>query len=175
MPVVYYHAIEPLALASAISLTYLNHTRTRTSSSTLLIFWPLYLFGLTIWTRSVLLTQVDDRHIILALKFIVAALGFLSFALEIFGPEYDVEPTSGDKLHMESPINTANIFSIWASPVIFGIFLLLHALSLQSFGWMTSLMKKGASQYITEADLPSLQLHDESEKLGKDLENALGK
>ncbi|KAG6899872.1 hypothetical protein C0993_005842 [Termitomyces sp. T159_Od127] len=157
VPVVYSYVIEPLALASAISLTYLNHTRTRTSSSTLLIFWPLYLFSLTIWIRSVLLTRVDDGHIILALKSIVGALGLVSFALEIFGPEYDVVHTLGDKLHMESPLNTANIFSIW------------------SFGWMTSLMKKGASQYITETDLPSLQLHDESEKLGKDLENALEK
>ncbi|KAG6889968.1 hypothetical protein C0992_003448 [Termitomyces sp. T32_za158] len=157
VPVVYYYVIEPLALASTISLTYLNHTRTRTSSSTLLIFWPLYLFSLAIWIRSVLLSQVDDGHVILVLKSVVGALGLVSFALEIFGPEYDVESTLGDKLHMESPLNTANIFSIW------------------TFRWMTSLMKKGASQYITETDLPSLQLHDESEKLGKDLKNALEK
>ncbi|KAG6861347.1 hypothetical protein C0995_001326 [Termitomyces sp. Mi166 len=157
VPVIYSYFIEPIALASALSLTYLNHTRTRTSSSTLLIFWPLYLSSLATWTRSVLLAQLDDGHVILALKSIVGGLGLISFALEIFGPEYDVVPTLGDKLHMESPLNTANIFSVW------------------TFGWMTSLMKKGASQFITETDLPSLQTHDESENLGKDLENALKK
>lgn len=36
-------------------------------------------------------------------------------------------------------------------------------------------MKKGATQYITEDDLPSLLKHDESENLGKDLQNALVK
>jgi hypothetical protein len=34
-------------------------------------------------------------------------------------------------------------------------------------------MKKGASQFITEDDLPSLRLGDESSILGLDLEKAL--
>ncbi|KAH0582641.1 hypothetical protein H2248_010564 [Termitomyces sp. 'cryptogamus'] len=157
VPVIYSYVIEPIALASAISLTYLNHTRMRTSSSALLIFWPLYLFGLAIWVRSVLLAQIDDGHVILVLKSIVGGLGFVSFVLEVFGPEYGMNPMLGDKSHMESPLNTANIFSIW------------------TFGWMTPLMKKGVSQFITETELPSLQAPDESENLGKDLHNALKK
>lgn len=40
---------------------------------------------------------------------------------------------------------------------------------------MTPLMKKGASQYITEEDLPSLTPGDESKSLGLDLEKALKK
>ncbi|KAG5338421.1 hypothetical protein C0989_007305, partial [Termitomyces sp. Mn162] len=129
----------------------------RTSSSALLIFWPLYLFGLAIWVRSVLLAQIDDGHVILVLKSIVGGLGFVSFVLEVFGPEYGMNPMLGDKSHMESPLNTANIFSVW------------------TFGWMTPLMKKGVSQFITETELPSLQAPDESENLGKDLHNALKK
>ncbi|KAG6852658.1 hypothetical protein C0991_010112 [Blastosporella zonata] len=156
-PVIYSYVIETLALVSAIALTYLNHTRTRTSSSLLLVFWPLYSADLAIWIRSIVLAGLDDTHVVLALKVAVGGLGLLSFALENFGPEYGTEPTLGDKLHAENPLNTANIFSVW------------------SFGWMTPLMKKGTSQFITESDLPSLQAHDESETLGKDLQKALAK
>ena len=40
---------------------------------------------------------------------------------------------------------------------------------------MTPLMKKGATQFIIEDDLPSLRSHDESSNLGSDLEKALAK
>ena len=40
---------------------------------------------------------------------------------------------------------------------------------------MTSLMRKGAQQYITEEDLPSLLQDDKSVNLGKDLKSALQK
>ncbi|KAF8735100.1 hypothetical protein AX14_002716 [Amanita brunnescens Koide BX004] len=58
---------------------------------------------------------------------------------------------------MEHPLLTANMFSIW------------------TFGWMTPLMKKGVSQFITEDDLPLLKPADESQKLGTDLQAALKK
>ncbi|KAF8074805.1 multidrug resistance-associated ABC transporter [Lyophyllum atratum] len=157
VPVFPHYIIEPLALASAIFLTYFNHTRTRTSSSVLLIFWPPYLVCLAIWIRTVLETGIHDRDVILGLKSMVGGLGLITFGLECLGSEYDTEPSLDDKQHMEHPLVTANIFSVW------------------SFGWMTALMKKGASQYITERDLPALRPGDESESLGKDLEKALAK
>lgn len=40
---------------------------------------------------------------------------------------------------------------------------------------MTPLMKKGASQFITEDDLPSLKPSDEAANLERDLEKALVK
>lgn len=40
---------------------------------------------------------------------------------------------------------------------------------------MTPLMKKGVKQYITEQDLPALVPSDESQNLGKDLENSMAK
>ncbi|KAG6837154.1 hypothetical protein H0H93_013744 [Arthromyces matolae] len=156
-PVVYSYVLEPLALASAISLTYMNHLRTRTSSSVILIFWPLYLSALLVWIRTVLLAQIDNFRLVIAFRIATATLGLASFALEIFGPEFGMEPALEDKVNMESPLYTANIFSVW------------------SFGWMTPLMKKGVSQFITEADLPSLRAPDESHNLGRDLQNALKK
>ncbi|KAF8892115.1 multidrug resistance-associated ABC transporter [Infundibulicybe gibba] len=155
VPVLQSYLLETIALGSAIFLTYFNHTRTRTSSALLLLFWPLYTIALAMWTRTSLSRDTNDR-IIIALKLTVDGLGMLSFALECLGPEPNVHGTDEQK-HMESPVITANIFSLW------------------SFGWMTPLMKKGASQYITEDDLPSLKPSDESHKLGADLQKALKK
>ena len=45
----------------------------------------------------------------------------------------------------------------------------------QTFSWMTPLMKKGASEFITEEDLFPLVPADESVNLGNDLKRALEK
>jgi hypothetical protein len=45
----------------------------------------------------------------------------------------------------------------------------------QFFMWMTPLMRKGAQDYVTENDLPSLKVEDESARLGERLELALRK
>lgn len=94
-----------------------------------------------------------------ALKCATTVLGLSAFALECYGSERSEEdsPIIAEKGHVEHPIITANVFSIW------------------SFSWMSSLMKKGASKYITEEDLPSLVPHDESGRLGEDLQKALNK
>ncbi|KAF9457511.1 multidrug resistance-associated ABC transporter [Collybia nuda] len=157
VPVIQSYILEPVSLAAATALTYFNHTRTRRSSSLLLIFWPLYLVGLSIWIRTILARDFEYYRFILTLKASVAGLGLITFGIEAMGPEYDTIPSLGDKVHMENPVITANIFSIW------------------SFGWMTPLMKKGAAQFITEDDLPSLRPSDESGELGRDLDKALAK
>ncbi|KAG9309821.1 P-loop containing nucleoside triphosphate hydrolase protein [Chiua virens] len=74
-------------------------------------------------------------------------LTFLCIRVHISGRH----PQSND----ESPILTANVFSIW------------------SFDWMTPLLRKGAKVVITEDDLPALAPSDESTKLGNDLQRAL--
>jgi hypothetical protein len=66
----------------------------------------------------------------LILKAITLLLGLASFALECLGTEFNKEAIPGtEKSHLEHPVLTANIFSIW------------------SFGWMTPLMKKGARYF----------------------------
>jgi hypothetical protein len=104
-----------MSLASALSLTYFNHTRTRTSSSILLLFWPLYIVGLAIWIRTVISNNSDELRVLLALKCLVGCFGILSFGLECFGPEYYALPLLDDKVVLENPVITANIFSIWVS------------------------------------------------------------
>lgn len=137
------YILEVLFLASSFSLTGLNHKRTHRSSSIILLFWPAYLLSLAVWTR----TQISSADRNVALRLAVGALGFADFCLENVGPEQGTSESSD--------IINANIFSIW------------------TFGWMTPLLKKGASQFITEEDLPALPTSEESVHLGHRLEVAM--
>lgn len=87
----------------------------------------------------------------------MAGLGLVSSALEGLGVEFSLEdkPPTPEKGHVESPLLTANIFSVW------------------TFSWMSDLMKKGAQAYLTEEDLPSLVPKDEAAKLGLKLQKAI--
>ncbi|TFK18058.1 metal resistance protein YCF1 [Coprinopsis marcescibilis] len=155
VPVYLSYVLEAASFAAAASLTYFNHTRTRTSSTTLLLYWPLDLLGLVIWLRTVFLTKYPEFTVILAFKGAAHILAYISLALECIGPDYHSVPL--EKVQEESPLLTANLYSIW------------------TFGWMTPLMKKGAAEYITEKDLPPLLEDDRSANLGSDLETAMEK
>ncbi|KAF9005892.1 metal resistance protein YCF1 [Cyathus striatus] len=155
--VLQYYILEPVAISSTIWLTYFNHTHARTSSSILLVFWPLYSLALAVWARTTVTSDFADLHEVLLPKVVTGVLGVLSFCFECLGPEYDIVDQRNDDGILENPIATANIFSIW------------------SFGWMTSLMKKGASRFITEDDLPALATKDESHNLGDALQRELKK
>lgn len=132
-----------------MTLTRFNHFRTRSSSTILLLFWPCYAIALAIWTRSY--TQTFPVTPLIPLKCVILSLGLLSFALECFSPDDTLD--SND----ESPVLTANIFSIW------------------SFAWLTPLLHKGSQVIITENDMPALVPRDESANLGDDLQRALEK
>lgn len=97
-------------------------------------------------------------RIVMILKVGIAVSGLVAFGLECFGSHISREdfPEMADG-HVESPLLTANVFSIW------------------SFSWMSGLMKKGAKKFITEEDLPSLVPSDESGNLGKALREAMKK
>jgi ATP-binding cassette subfamily C (CFTR/MRP) protein 1 len=151
------YALEPIALASAIILTYINHQRTRRSSSILLLFWPAYIAGILIWAHSLYSEGFLHQHVVFALRCAVGIFGFLTFILECLGTELDSKNADDATEELENPLLTANIFSKW------------------SFGWLTPLMKKGVSRYITENDLPPLLARDESAKLSHDLQKALAK
>jgi hypothetical protein len=107
-PVVQYYRLEPVALAFFALLTYFNHTRTRTSSTALLLFWPFYFLALGFWTRTMIETRLPSFSTVLILKAVTVGLSLLSFILECVGPEPDTVPDE-----RESPILTANIFSLW--------------------------------------------------------------
>ena len=138
-------------------LTYLSHTRTRRSSTIALLFWLAYFSTLLIWSRTALEVAPPHLRLIVALRWGIGGLGIVAFSLECLGPEFRAEPDDKPRLNPESPLLTANIFSVW------------------TFAWLTSLMEKGAKQYITEDDLPELVPEDESTKLGQKLQRAMRK
>lgn len=151
------YGLEVLALVLALVLIYLNHFRTRTSSTLFVLFWPLYAVALFIWGRTVLTAHLHRLLPVLYIRCAVLTLGSATFALECLGPEFTEEdcPEKYVDGHTESPLLTANIFSVW------------------TFSWMSSLMKKGAKMFITEDDLSSLRPQEQSANLGKKLQSAL--
>ncbi|KAJ6497380.1 hypothetical protein C8R45DRAFT_1071980 [Mycena sanguinolenta] len=154
VPVLEAYILEPLG---SIFLSYYNHTRARRSASVLLLFWPAYTICLAIWARTTIWRDFDQYRLVFLLKGGTAIFGlFVSFSLECIGPEIGLSKDE-KSIHEDPPILTANIFSRW------------------TFGWMTGLMAKGTSKFVTEDDLPSLVPSDESENLGKRLEKYLTK
>ncbi|KAF9556671.1 metal resistance protein YCF1 [Agrocybe pediades] len=154
VPVLRSYILEPFALVSILPLLYFNHTRTRTSSTFLLLFWPLYLLAVAVWTRTRVSLGIHSLIVVVALKYASLGLGLISYALECLGSEMG---RPSEKVAAENPILTANVYSIW------------------TFKWMTPLMKIGASRFITEEDLPPLRTSDKSVNLGNDLKAALEK
>ncbi|KAG1776029.1 P-loop containing nucleoside triphosphate hydrolase protein [Suillus placidus] len=149
--VVWPYVLEPLALLASWILTRLNHRRTRSSSAVLLLFWPCYTVGLAIWTRSFVQEEVSEEFFVILSKWAVELFALPAYALECISPDDSVKDNT------ESPVVTANAYSIW------------------SFAWLTPLMQKGSKEFITENDLPALLPRDESENLGNDLQSALEK
>jgi hypothetical protein len=107
VPVLYSYLLEPFALTSILIFTYFNHTRTRSSSTLLLIFWPLYIAAIAAWTRTVISRDLDRFLVILPLKCATLGLAAVAFAFECQGPEFE------DKY--DSPVLTANVYNIWVT------------------------------------------------------------
>ncbi|KAF8527278.1 P-loop containing nucleoside triphosphate hydrolase protein [Gautieria morchelliformis] len=148
-----------LAFALTPAFTYLNHTRTRSSASVLILFWPAYILSLLIWLRSIFTANLPSKHDVdVWLVCAAAAFGAVSFMLELMGPELAGDADEYEeigKVENESPIVRANIYSRW------------------SFGWMTPLMKLGSSKFLTEDDMYTLLPADESATLGARLQSAM--
>ncbi|KAG0695819.1 P-loop containing nucleoside triphosphate hydrolase protein [Suillus ampliporus] len=149
--VVWPYVLEPLGLLASWILTRLNHRRTLSSSTILLLFWPCYTASLAIWTRSFTEDHISKGLFVVLSKWAVELFALPAYALECISPDDSVKDNT------ESPMITANVYSIW------------------SFTWLTPLMKKGSKEFITEDDLPALLPRDESENLSKDLQSALEK
>ena len=150
--------LDPVAFLVLPLLTYLSHTRTRRSSTIALLFWLAYFPALLIWTRTQ--NTIIRRHnnpFFHVLRWSRGGLGVVAFALEYLGPEFRAEPDDKPRSNPESPLLTANIFSVW------------------TFGWLTPLMKKGSRQFITEEDLPELVPTDEALIVGQKLQHNMKK
>ena len=161
VPVLQSYILEPLALLPAIFLTHKNHTQTRTSSSTLLLFWPAYTVAILVRGRTFITTHsenLSDVIVLLTLRSAVMVFGLFSFALELLAPKFEADLSGEiDETYVDNPLVSANIFSRW------------------SFSYMTPMLEKGAKDYITDKDLPSLLKQDQAAELGQRLTAALAK
>ena len=110
VPVLYSYLLEPFALTSILIFTHFNHTRTRSSSTILLIFWPLYIAAIAAWARTVISRDLDHFIVILSIKCATLGLAAVAFGFECIGPEFEV--------NYDSPLLTANIYSIWVTILI---------------------------------------------------------
>lgn len=133
----------------------------------LLIYWPVYTIAVLIWIRTAVAKDLSLYRLPIALKCVACGLGLLSFALECVGPEFDQK----SKRAHENPVITANIFSIWVSKLDSQV--CMYSYWFKAFAWMTPLMQKGASTFISEDDLPDVKPQDECAKLGLRLKDAL--
>lgn len=106
-----------LALSITPALTRLNHLYTRRSSTTLLVFYPLYFIAqvLSLRTFSALIRKDGEKLAVakIALEIARASILFTAWMLECFGPEMD-EMVDGfvnvDEKVKESPYVTANFY-----------------------------------------------------------------
>jgi hypothetical protein len=110
VPFLYSYLLEPYALGSILIFTHFNHTRTRSSSTILLIFWPLYIAAIAAWTRTILFRNLDQFLVILSIKCASLGLAAVAFGFECKGPEFEND--------YDSPIITANVYSIWVTILI---------------------------------------------------------
>jgi len=76
------YLLEAVLLLVALPLTYLNHQRTRRSSTLLLLFWPIYTLFTVVWTRSVLHAHHPgiNRNGVVGLRWAAVGFGLFAFA-----------------------------------------------------------------------------------------------
>jgi hypothetical protein len=79
----------------------------------LLLFWPLYIATIAIWFRTFFAANVQPDASLLALKLFTTFAGSIAYGLECVGSEIGL-PQS-EKLFIENPELTANIYSIWVT------------------------------------------------------------
>lgn len=122
------HVLEPTDVLVAMVLTYLNHTRARTSATLILLFWPLYTIGLVIRGRTAYNMYQGQNLLFMSLQFSGGLFGLASLALECLGP-YDVNYNEAGKAQVENPLLTANIFGKWVClvPKRCGFSCLMHS------------------------------------------------
>ncbi|KAG8686981.1 hypothetical protein FRC09_013809, partial [Ceratobasidium sp. 395] len=132
-------------------LTYLNHTRTRRSSTILLTFWPVYVL-LQLASLRTYISIYPPRGQVFALRCALLGASVVSWALECLCPDQAARDPDAEPEDKESPYEYANVYSRL------------------TFGWMTPLMKLGYRRYITGKDVTALPQGDTARTLSDKLQ-----
>ena len=140
------------SLATIGGVQYLEHWRSRQPNGIVLFYWLFLLIAFGVKLRSLISQQAFRTRLPYFVTFCVSfGLAAFEFALEYLVPKkqsaYDA---LGDE--DECPIEYADIFSIL------------------TFSWMTSMMKYGYKEYLTQDDLWNLRRMDTTKVTGDILE-----
>lgn len=102
----YVNALQVLAFPMAALFTRSNHTRTRRSSTLLLVVWPLYILAQLISLRTFLETNRNVSDLRFILVAVLTGMVTVVFSLELKGPE-----RAEDLEDRASPYIVANFYS----------------------------------------------------------------
>lgn len=132
-----------VAFSVAFALHHLEHARSRVPSGVLLFFWLGFILINGIQLRqSVSIQDHIYRLPRLVLFAVLESLGIFVFALEWLVSKRWCQYNAIDDALDECPTESATVFS------------------LLTFGWMTPMMKRGYSKYLSEEDLWDLRAKD---------------
>jgi ATP-binding cassette subfamily C (CFTR/MRP) protein 1 len=136
--------VSCIALFVALAIHHLEHARSRVPSGVLLFYWLFFITVHGIQLRqSVSLQDYKFRAPRFIVLSIIEAFGIIVFALEWLVPKKrSAYSALDDDDQYECPTESATIFSKL------------------TFGWMTPMMKRGYTKYLTEEDLWDLRAKD---------------
>jgi len=135
-------------------IQYVEHWRSRNANGVVLFYWLLFLIAYAVKLRSLVAQQLHHQHLAYFAVFCASvALATVAFVLEWLVPKRmsDYDMLGDDD---ECPYEYADIFSVL------------------TFGWMTSLMKRGYKNFLTQDDLWNLRKRDTTRHTSEAFEKA---
>ena len=146
-----------LTLASLLvifTVQYYEHWRSRQPNGVVLFYWVFFIVVYAVKLRSLVAREAFRYRLPYFIGFNISlGLALVEFVLEYFIPK---KKSAYDALGVEDecPYEYADIFSVL------------------TFGWMTSMMKYGYKNYLTQDDLWNLRQRDTTHVTGEQLEKA---
>lgn len=194
-----HYALYALTLLALAHLTTVNHHTSRTSSTLVLLFWPLYTLIAALRIRTLVITgalsprlmhSADGRMTIArqALWLASIAVGLIGFSLELYSPEkrwrkwrspwsskgkiaLDEEEEEDEEDDTVGGLNGENGT---ANPYegIESPVLVANIYERLSFSWLTPLLSLGTQKFLGEEDMWQLPPTDSAEALSSRLSAA---
>ncbi|KOS18981.1 Metal resistance protein YCF1 [Escovopsis weberi] len=144
-----------VSLFFIFTIQWLEHTRLRNANGVVLFYWLLLIISLAVKQRSLISQQVYAKSLH---YFVAYSTGFglviVEFLIEWLWPRNIGDYQAVDDEQDESPEEYATVFSRL------------------TFSWMTPLMRKGYSVFLTEGDLWGLSTSDQTKHTGAAFEDA---
>lgn len=178
-----HYVLLSLTLALFAKLVWINHHTSRTSSTIVLLFIPLYWIVTAIAIRTQILTGVFDSHtkgstsgrLVIAREALwIAAIGTATFAffLELFSPEKKWKalraPWSPRKIELdeeEEPDTVDGEVIVKENDEVESPVNTANIYERLTFSWLTPLLSLGTKKYLGEEDMWQVPPQDSAEAL----------